>query len=476
MFERGKSFNSLNERLSGESSKLKIDDDRAVELIKESLQLHLRNQFSFEDLMGWRVPPEHLVAKDEVAKKKRDIAKITYRKIYETIAKFIENECNSNTGLLNKYDINRIRMASICEKALNECLGFGPIEPLFNDPLVMEIIIVNPFKIIIERAGRKVDISTPEKYSDDPELVKLLNKCGTFKSEDHCKAILERMLQPLGKSIDINRPISSARLPDGSRLMAQIYPISVDGTTISIRRFRQDIDENAYLEKGTWNKEVMDFLRNCVIGRLNIIVAGGTSSGKTTTLNILSSYIPKDEWPITIEDNAELQFKHPYVRRLEAREKNTEGLGEVTQRTLLRTALRMRPDRIVMGEMRGEEAYDVINANNTGHDGGLTTAHANSALDALSRILNMALTAGTGLPSEAIKGQIISAFDLVVYQERFRDGRRVITEISAIDENVKDEFSLINIFKYDFKSSTWKKNNELPFYYLDKMRKNGVNI
>jgi pilus assembly protein CpaF len=286
----------------------------------------------------------------------------------------------------------------------NETAGYGPLEILLRDPTITEIMVNAPNEVYIERAGRlqrRTDVS--------------------FIDEDHIRHIIDRIVSPIGRRIDESSPMVDARLPDGSRVNAIIPPLALNGPTLTIRRFREDPYEvEDLIGFGTLAKDMAEFLRACVIARLNILISGGTGSGKTTTLNVLASFIPHHERVITIEDAAELQFykTHPHVVRQEARPPNVEGEGEVTIRQLVRNALRMRPNRIVVGEVRGAEALDMLQAMNTGHDGSLTTVHANSPEDAFSRLETMVMWAGTELPSAAIREQLVGALNIIMQQDR----------------------------------------------------------
>ncbi len=317
----------------------------------------------------------------------------------------------------------------------NETAGYGPLEILLRDPTITEIMVNAPNEVYIERGGRlqrRTDVS--------------------FTDEDHIRHIIDRIVSPIGRRIDESSPMVDARLPDGSRVNAIIPPLALNGPTLTIRRFREDPYEGEDLIGfGTLTEDMAEFLRACVVARLNILISGGTGSGKTTTLNVLASFIPHHERVITIEDAAELQFykTHPHVLRQEARPPNVEGEGEVTIRQLVRNSLRMRPNRIVVGEVRGAETLDMLQAMNTGHDGSLTTVHANSPEDAFSRLETMVMWAGTELPSSAIRDQIAGAINLVVQEDRLADGSRKIISIAEIDGLKRDQFILREIFAFD---------------------------
>ena len=317
----------------------------------------------------------------------------------------------------------------------NETAGYGPLEVLLNDPSITEIMVNAPHEVFIERGGRiyrRNDI--------------------VFMDGDHIRHIIDRIVSPVGRRIDESSPMVDARLPDGSRINAIIPPLALNGPTITIRRFREiPLNVQDLIGFGSLTKEMADFLRACVIARLNILISGGTGSGKTTTLNVMGGFVPSTQRVITIEDSAELQFYkiHPHTLRQEARPPNVEGKGEVTIRQLVRNALRMRPDRIVVGEVRGAESLDMLQAMNTGHDGSLTTVHSNSPHDALARLETMVMWAGTELPSSAIRDQIAGAINLIVQQNRLADGSRRITSITEIDGLKRGQFVLHEIFTFD---------------------------
>jgi pilus assembly protein CpaF len=315
---------------------------------------------------------------------------------------------------------------------IDDILGFGPIEPLLADPTVTEIMCNGPDMVFVERDGR---IEKSEVR---------------FLDEGHLRRVMEKIVAGVGRRIDESQPYVDARLPDGSRVNAVIPPVALDAPTMTIRKFSVEAFKASDLVSlGTWSQRVSSFLAACVEGRTNILVSGGTGAGKTTTLNVLSSFIPPDERIITVEDAAELRLNKPHVVRLEYRPPNIEGRGEVTIRDLVRNALRMRPDRIVVGEVRGGEALDMLQAMNTGHDGSITTLHANAPRDALHRLETMVLMAGVDLPVRAIREQIASAIQILVHEARLKDGSRRITHVSEITGMEGDVITLQDIFLYD---------------------------
>jgi pilus assembly protein CpaF len=317
----------------------------------------------------------------------------------------------------------------------DEILGHGPIEPLLRDPAVSEIMVNGPRRIFVERAG----LISPV----DAE----------FADEAHLRRVIDRIVSRIGRRVDEASPMVDARLPDGSRVNAVVPPVALDGSTLTIRKFSADpLKVNDLIAFGTMTPAVATMLSACVRGRLDIVVSGGTGSGKTTTLNVLSSFIPTDERVVTIEDAAELQLHQAHVVRLESRPANTEGRGEVTIRDLVRNALRMRPDRIVVGEVRDGAALDMLQAMNTGHDGSLTTVHANTPRDSIARLETMVMMAGMDLPARAIRDQIASAVDLIIQVTRLKDGTRRITQISEVVGMEGDVVTLQDLFVFDFKA------------------------
>jgi pilus assembly protein CpaF len=328
--------------------------------------------------------------------------------------------------------LSRIERDQLFESIVAEILGFGPLDPLLADETVSEIMVNGPGKVFVERQG-KISLSQI-----------------TFDNNEHLMRVIDRIVSPLGRRIDESSPYVDARLPDGSRVNAIIPPLALNGPTLTVRKFEKDpLRIEDLIRFGSVSAEVAEFLIACVKARLNIVVSGGTGSGKTTLLNVLSSFIPNDERIITVENAAELQLRQSHVVTLESRPPNIEGKGEVTIRDLVINTLRMRPDRIVVGECRGGETLDMLQAMNTGHDGSLTTAHANSPRDLLSRLETMCLMAGMDLPVRAIREQIASAVDLIVQQARLRDGSRKITNITEVQGMEGDVIVMSDIFAFE---------------------------
>jgi pilus assembly protein CpaF len=320
----------------------------------------------------------------------------------------------------------------VFKEVLDELLGYGPIQPLLEDDDVSEVMVNGPKKVYIEKKGRL--IRTPVTFEDDA----------------HVTRIIERIVLPLGRRIDADNATVDARLPDGSRVNAVVPPVAIDGPSITIRKFgKGKLSIDQLIEFGSLTRGMADFLQACVLSRLNIVISGGTGSGKTTLLNVLSSYIPEDERIVTIEDAAELQLQQDHIVRLETKAPNSDGNGERTIRDLVRNALRMRPDRIVVGEVRGGEALDMLQAMNTGHDGSLTTLHANTPRDAISRLETMVLMSGMDLPLKVVRQQISAAVDLIVQQSRLKDGTRKVTAITEVAGMEGDTIVLTDVFKFD---------------------------
>jgi len=328
--------------------------------------------------------------------------------------------------------INASTRQRIAREIENEILGLGPLEPLLADKTVSDILVNGHSKVYVERRG-KLELSEVH-----------------FDSDRHLMNIIDRIVSSVGRRIDESSPMVDARLEDGSRVNAIIPPLAVDGPSLSIRRFSVDrLDADRLIELGTITPSIAKVVEAIVKGRINVLISGGTGSGKTTLLNILSGHIPADERIVTIEDSAELQLQQPHVVRLETRPPNIEGKGEVTQRELVRNCLRMRPDRIVVGEVRGGEALDMLQAMNTGHDGSLTTIHANTPRDGLTRIESMVAMSGVNLPLKPLRAQIASAINVVLQQERQEDGTRRLVSIQEINGIEGDIITMSEIFKFE---------------------------
>jgi pilus assembly protein CpaF len=313
-----------------------------------------------------------------------------------------------------------------------DILGVGPLEKLLADDSISEIMVNGPSDVWVEREGR------------------LHHTAVRFNDESHLRRVMNKMVAEVGRRIDESSPMVDARMPDGSRINAVIHPLSLSGPLLTIRRFgKERLSLDALVRLGTLSPDTVDLLRGCVQARLNILISGGTGSGKTTLLNALSSAIPDDERIVTIEDAAELRLLQRHVLRLEQRPKNIEGEGEVTIRDLVRNALRMRPDRIVIGEVRGAEALDMLQALNTGHDGSLSTLHANSPRDALARVETMVMMAGFDLPLRAIRQQVAAALDLIIQLERLQDGARRVTSITEVQRMESEVITLQELFRFE---------------------------
>jgi len=452
---------NLNDRLI----RIQRSGERLEDISANRLQRLVKN--------GDRLKPEQ---GDSILKKKiidnlvqdlaadLDIKQLDEREIYQ-VAKRVEEITDQVMNQEGKF-ASRAERQKIIEDILDEIIGLGPLEPLLKDPDITEIMVNSPTNIYIEREG------------------KISRAAVAFRDNDHILQVIDKIVSPLGRRIDESSPMVDARLPDGSRVNAVIPPLSVHGPCITIRKFSKEpygIDD--LVSFGTLSAEMAQFLRACVQARINILVSGGTGSGKTTTLNVLSSFIPDDERIITIEDAAELQLHQEHVITLESRPPNIEGKGRVTIRDLVINSLRMRPDRIIVGEVRGAEALDMLQAMNTGHDGSITTCHANSARNALARIETMVLMAGTELPSRAIREQISSALNLIVHQNRLKDGTRKITAISEIVGMEGNTITLQDIFVFE-QSGMDAKGNVIGRFrptgivptFIETFKTRGINI
>jgi pilus assembly protein CpaF len=320
----------------------------------------------------------------------------------------------------------------IADQVINNLLGYGPIQVLLDDPDISEIMVNGPKKVFIEKNGQ------------------LTKSRVVFEDDAHVLRIIDRIILPLGRRVDADSPAVDARLPDGSRVNAVVRPVAIDGPSITIRKFRKDkLKVDDLIRFGSITRPMADFLQACVKAHLNIIISGGTGSGKTTLLNVMSGFIPENERIITIEDAAELQLQQDHVLRMETKTANIDGVGSVSIRDLVKNSLRMRPDRIIVGEVRGGEALDMLQAMNTGHDGSLTTIHANTPRDAISRLETLVLMAGMDLPLKVVRQQVSSAIDLIVQQSRLKDGQRKVIGITEVAGMEGDTVVLTDIFKFD---------------------------
>jgi pilus assembly protein CpaF len=333
---------------------------------------------------------------------------------------------------MENVPLNQIERDIMIEEVMNEVLGFGPLETLLKDSTISDILVNNYHSVYIERNGR----------------LEMTNV--RFKNDEHLLHIIHRIVSTIGRRIDESSPMVDARLPDGSRVNAIIPPLAIDGPCVSIRRFgSRPLQFDDLIKNESVLQEMVEFITGCVRAKLNILISGGTGSGKTTLLNALSSFIPEVERIVTIEDSAELQLQQIHVVRLETRPPNIEGMGEVTQRDLVKNCLRMRPDRIILGEVRAGEALDMLQAMNTGHEGSLTTIHANSTRDALSRLETMVAMAGLDLPDKAIRQQVASAIDIIIQASRLPDGKRKVVTIAEITGMEGDIITSQEIFTFD---------------------------
>ncbi len=355
------------------------------------------------------------------------LSALSQEQVHAEVSRLAENVLAQEAMPLSTLERERL-----VGEVQHELFGLGPLEPLLKDSSISDILVNSHETIYIERRG------------------KLERTAVAFKDDEHLMRVIERIVSSVGRRIDESSPMVDARLQDGSRVNAIIPPLSIDGPVLSIRRFGSEpLRMAALIENKALTRDISEMLQMCVNARLNVLISGGTGAGKTTLLNALSAYIPEDERIVTIEDSAELQLQQPHVVRLETRPPNIEGRGEVTQRDLVRNALRMRPDRIVIGEVRGGEAIDMLQAMNTGHDGSLTTIHANTPRDALARLETMIQMTGMRLSDRAMRQQIAAALDLVVQVARLSDGSRKLTSISEITGMEGDTITMQEIFQYE---------------------------
>ncbi|MFR5370321.1 MAG: CpaF family protein [Eubacterium sp.] len=442
-------------------------------------------------MMEGSAPPQQAIQNDDAAKQaaqtEKQSNKVDYDVVYRDVKQRVHSSVieNFNTSgvtsvdpeamkkfLLeeisnDKYGVPRGDREPLAQEMYNDILGYGPIQELVDSDDYSEIMVNGPNQIYVEHKGKL-------KLTD----IK-------FRDEEHLMNTIDRIVSAVGRHIDEASPMVDARLPDGSRVNVIIPPLSLVGAVLTIRKFgKKPITAKQLVEWGSLSPKMLNFLEACVKGKLNIIVSGGTGSGKTTLLNVLSSYIPSDERIVTIEDSAEVQLHQDHVVTLESRPANIEGKGAITIRDLVVNALRMRPDRIIVGEVRSKETLDMLQAMNTGHDGSLTTTHANSPRDAVSRLETMVMMGGVELPSKAIRDQIASAIDLIVQQSRLRDGTRKVvsvTEVTGMEGNV---VQMPDIFKYEHTGETGVDGKFIGDFVatgiipnaLEKIRENGVAV
>lgn len=399
----------MESELASDDKKQIIDREDYARL-KSHVQELVRQQFSLADTANVRTP--------------------VVRSKFRTIA---ENAMR-NLGI----QVTEADMHILVQKLFDDILGYGVLEKYFFDPEITDIIVNNTEIRVIKKGKRMI---AEDRFED------------TYQAH----TILDRMLAPTGRKIDSSTPRVNARLFDGSRLHACVAPAAVDGILITIRRFPEVISVDTLIKNSTLSKQLLEFLRACVVARQSIVISGGTGSGKTTLINAIGSFIPYDESIITIEDTAELQIQHPDVRRMEARTANIEGKGQITLRDLVQDALRMIPDRIIVGECRGEEAFDMLQAMNTGHEGSLTTVHANSAQECINRLLTLTQMASMGLEQAAIYEIIAGAVDIIVHVGRDKTGQRRVLEIAEIAGTDEHHGVKLNtLWKYDRKNKNWK--------------------
>lgn len=431
-------------------------NDDAISLVKEENKVNPQVADVIEDPYTDVKHRIHISIINEMNKSGQTVTDRT------AMYKLIDDKVNDD-----EYAIPRIDRVTVSTELFNDIMGYGPIEVLVQDPAVSEIMVNGPDHVYIEEKGK-------------------LKLTGIkFRDEEHLMNVIDRIVSQVGRHVDEASPMVDARLIDGSRVNAIIPPLSLVGPVLTIRKFgKTPITAQQLLKFGSLNSNMLHFLEACVKGKLNIVVSGGTGSGKTTLLNVLSTYIPEDERIVTIEDAAEVQLKQEHVITLEARPANLEGRGAITIRNLVKNALRMRPDRIIVGEVRSEETLDMLQAMNTGHDGSLTTTHANSPRDAMSRLETMVLMSGMDLPLKAIRDQAASAIDLIVQQSRLRDGSRKVTEITEIIGMEGDIVSTQDIFTYETDGSVDASGKFIGSFHatgirphcIEKIRGNGVNV
>ncbi len=446
--QSGEGSNSVSQFGNGDSQSSFTQSSRRI-----ANSTNQGNQDTYQDLKN-RVQTKLLAELDPSV----DVTKVN--EVRKTIQDLFDQILVEENFVLTRNEKSRL-----FEQIAAEILGLGPLQPLLEDDTITEIMVNGPRNIYVERRG------------------KIQKAPLTFESNEHVIRIIERIVSPLGRRIDESSPYVDARLPDGSRVNAVIPPISLVGPILTIRKFsRIPFTVDQLIEFGSISAEAIQFLDACVKSRINVVISGGTGSGKTTLLNVLSGFIPADERIITIENAAELQLRQEHVVTLESRPPNIEGKGEITIRNLVVNALRMRPDRIIVGEIRDEAALDMLQAMNTGHDGSMTTLHSNSPRDTLSRLETMVLMAGMDLPVRAIREQVSSAIDLIVHQERLRDGSRKVTNVTEVSGMEGDIITMTDIFAFE---QLGYENNQvvgrmrptgLRPKFIDKIEASGIHL
>jgi pilus assembly protein CpaF len=449
---------TISDRIAAaKRARIVSDESDADEVLQSATPRHRRQADPFADLK--RAVHQRLL--DTLGPKLYD-TQLSQSELESRVRQTLQEALATEDTPLTVQDRTRI-----AQEIADDILGYGPIEPFLRDTDVTEVMVNGPDQIFVERAGKIFPVDSG--FSDDA----------------HVKRTIDKIVGRVGRRVDESSPMVDARLPDGSRVNAVIPPLAVDAPVLTIRKFSSDpYEADDLIGFGTMTRVVSEFLADCVAGRLNILVSGGTGAGKTTTLNVLSSFIPVEERIITIEDAAELQLHQDHVIRLEARPPNIEGRGEVRIRDLVRNALRMRPDRIVVGEVRDEAALDMLQAMNTGHDGSICTVHANTPRDVLSRVETMVLMSGLDLPVRAIREQISGAVDLIVHQARFKDGTRRLTHVTEVVGMEGDVITLQDLFLYDFgmgfddegRSLGVLKSTGLRPKFLDKLAAHGLKV
>jgi pilus assembly protein CpaF len=448
---------SLSDRLARAQRDRALDNHQAPRTFNGQPRRANRSSDPFDDVK--RGVHSQLV--ETMGPKLYDAA-MTSTELEQQVRAVLQNVIAGDDRAMTMSDRTRI-----AQEIADDILGYGPIEPFLRDPDITEIMVNNAHDVWIERAGR------------------LMRADASFSDEAHLRRTIDKIVAKIGRRVDESSPMVDARLPDGSRVNAVIPPLALDGCALTIRKFAIDpftVDD--LVAFGTMTSAMARLLEGCVRGRLNILVSGGTGAGKTTTLNVLSSFIPSDERIVTIEDAAELRLHQDHVVRLEARPANIEGKGEVRIRDLVRNALRMRPDRIVVGEIRDDAALDMLQAMNTGHEGSISTVHANSPRDALSRVETMVMMAGMELPIRAIREHVSSAIDLIIQQARLKDGSRHVTHVTEVAGMEGDVVTLQDLFVYDYgggyddngRSRGRVRSTGLRPKFLSKLSDHGVTI